>query len=627
VTRLSLDAYADLFRTEAHEHLEVMERALLALEAGGDSTGVDQLFRGLHTIKGMAATMGYAAVERLSHALESRCEPLRAGREPLRADTLSLLLEGVDQLRREVGAVQQGTARAHTDRLLARLAADGAGAEPAAPEPVSRPDPIRLAPAAAPTGSVREDRLVQVLLTPACPFKGGRALLVLRRLEALGDVLGVDPPQPRWMEDGFTGRFAVSVRSGASDEAVGDAVRGAGDVARVVVQPLLGRALGGETGARTVRLEARRLDTLLDLVSELVITRDRLLRQVDGGAPDPGVRRAAQEMGRLVSALQEEVLRTRMLPVSQVFDRFPRLVRDLARELGKAVRLRVEGQALEVDRSLLEALADPVVHLLRNAIDHGIEPPERRAREGKPAEGELRLVARRERAGIMVQVSDDGRGIDREAVLRKARDEGVVPPDTAHLDDVALLRVLARAGFSTAARVTTVSGRGVGVDAALAAVRAMGGSLALETVAGRGTTFTLRFPVTLAITRALLVRAGGATYAIPAAQVLEALELDPALLVAVDGHPGMLLRDEVVPVVPVAERFGAAAQATDGPPPVVLVEAGGRRVALQLEAVLEQRDIVVKPLDSVRGSPPWFSGATLLGDGTPALIVDVASLH
>ncbi len=627
MSRLNLAAYVDLFRTEAREHLGEMERTLLALEVGPAPEHFDLLFRALHTIKGMAAAMGYREVERIAHALESRGDPLRAGREVLRPATLALLFEGVDLLRRGVEAAGEGGTPTDPTPMLARLLADRAGAQGAAPPAVPTVSPETHAPdsTAAPAPA---DRVVQVQLTPECPLKGVRALLVLKRLEALGSIRGTEPPQARWLQDGFTGRFAVTVRAGAGDDALGDAVRAAGDVARVVVRPVLGGDAGRSAGTRTVRLDARRLDTLLDLVSELVITRDRLLRQVEG-AGDRALSRTAQELGRLVSAMQDEVLHTRLLPVSHVFDRFPRLVRDVAQGLGKEVQLVTAGRDLEVDRSLLDSLADPVVHLLRNAIDHGIESPDERRRAGKPPAGLLQLSAVRERAGIVVRVRDDGRGIDRDVVLRRAREQGLVPPGTVALDDEGLLRVVAHPGFSTAARVTTVSGRGVGVDVVSTSVRALGGAVALETEVGRGTTFMLRFPVTLAITRALLVRAGGGTYAIPATQVLETLELDPAMRVVVRGRSGISLRDEVVPVVVLAEQFGVPPEprdGEDGPPPLAVVEAGGRRLAVQLDAVLEQRDIVVKPLETVRGAAPWFSGATLLGDGTPALIVDVASL-
>jgi two-component system chemotaxis sensor kinase CheA len=630
VSRLNLAAYVDLFRTEAREHLGEMERTLLALEAAPAPEHFDLLFRGLHTIKGMAAAMGFREVERLAHALESRGDPLRAGREVLRPATLALLFEGVDLLRSGVETAGEGGTPTDPTPMLARLVADRAGTQTSAP-PAS-PGASASAPPAdggdPGAGHAPADRVVQVQLTPECPLKGVRALLVLKRLEALGTIRGTEPPQARWTQDGFTGRFAVTVRAEVGDDALGDAVRAAGDVARVVVRPALGGDSSRTAGTRTVRLDARRLDTLLDLVSELVITRDRLLRQVEG-AGDRALSRTAQELGRLVSAMQEEVLHTRLLPVSHVFARFPRLVRDVAQGLGKEVQLVTAGRDLEVDRSLLDSLADPVVHLLRNAIDHGIESPDERRRVGKPAAGLLQLSAVRERAGIVVRVRDDGRGIDRDVVLRRAREQGLVPPGTVALDDEGLLRVVAHPGFSTAARVTTVSGRGVGVDVVSTSVRALGGAVALETEVGRGTTFILRFPVTLAITRALLVRAGGGTYAIPATQVLETLELDPAMRVVVRGRSGISLRDEVVPVVVLAEQFGVPPEprdGDDGPPPLAVVEVGGRRLAVQLDAILEQRDIVVKPLETVRGAAPWFSGATLLGDGTPALIVDVASL-
>jgi two-component system chemotaxis sensor kinase CheA len=312
-----------------------------------------------------------------------------------------------------------------------------------------------------------------------------------------------------------------------------------------------------------------------------------------------------------------------------VFDRFPRLVRDIARELGKEVHFTMQGREIELDRSLLDAIGDPILHLLRNALDHGVEDPDTRLAAGKAASGELILRAARDRAAVVIQVQDDGRGIDRDVVLRRAREQGLVDATVGALTDDALLPLLAHPGFSTAKSVTAISGRGVGVDVVNTRVRALGGQLDLETITGAGTVFTMRLPLTLAIIRALLVQVGGARYAIPAAHVMEVLEFNGASRRT--GTLTIRVRDETVPLVALQQRFeddphAPVAANPDGVRHVAIVEVAGRRTALLVDAVLAQQDIVVKPLDAVRGAKPWFSGATVLGDGSPALIVDVSSV-
>jgi two-component system chemotaxis sensor kinase CheA len=635
--------YAALFQSEAREHLEELDAALLALErapaAVETSAHLATLFRGMHTLKGMAAAMGYADVERLSHALESRCEPLRSGAEPLHDAVLALLFEGTDALRAALDVVVlgggTGPASAATEAFLERLAR--ASAVATIPTVGATPTPRSVtgtyAAIASPEGgtTVSGARVVQVELVPDCPLKGVRAMLVLAKLAARGMVQHTVPPQESWQHDAFDGVFAVTLASDDSDDALDTAARSAGDVSRVRISEATPvRAAAAVVTERTVRIDARRLDTLLDLVGELVITRDRMMRALETmERPDRDMQRAARDTARLVTALQDEVLQTRLLPVAQVFDRFPRLVRDVARELGKEVSFTMEGREIELDRSLLDAIADPILHLLRNALDHGIESPELRLANGKPAAGELVLRAARDRAAVVIQVQDDGRGIDRATVLRRAREQGVVAHDVDTLSDDVLLQVIARPGFSTAQSVTTLSGRGVGVDVVNTRVRALGGQLELETIEGEGTVVTLRLPVTLAITRALLVEVQGTTFAIPAAHVEEALAYHETLRVHHAHGPAVTIRDEVVPLVALRERFGMGASSLetgDAEQHIAVVEAGGRRAALLVDGLVAQQDIVVKPLDMVRGATPWFSGATVLGDGSPALIVDVTSL-
>jgi two-component system chemotaxis sensor kinase CheA len=315
-----------------------------------------------------------------------------------------------------------------------------------------------------------------------------------------------------------------------------------------------------------------------------------------------------------------------MVPVWQVFDRFPRLVRDAAHSVHKQVQFVVEGKEVELDRSMLDEVGDPIVHLLRNAVDHGIEPPDVRRAQGKPEAGRLVLSAARDRSAVAIRVTDDGRGIDRSRVLARARENGLVEEGKAELSDDELLRLISRPGFSTADTVSDLSGRGVGIDAVYNRVRSLGGSVDIRSVPGEGTTVTLRLPLTLAIVRSLLARIGDETYAVPMTHVNETVELQPSILRSVQGREVLMLRNDVLPVL----RLRGLMQ-YDGAPPrgleqVVVVEVAERRAALVVDALIGQQEVVVKQFDGVRGALASFSGATILGDGAPALIIDVSSL-
>jgi two-component system chemotaxis sensor kinase CheA len=318
-----------------------------------------------------------------------------------------------------------------------------------------------------------------------------------------------------------------------------------------------------------------------------------------------------------------------MVPVSQVFDRFPRIVRDAARGVGKQVEFAIEGKDIELDRSMLDEIADSIVHLLRNAIDHGIEAPDKRAAAGKPPVGKLVLSAVRDRSAVVIRVSDDGKGIDRERVLAKAKRDGLVDANKTDLTEDELLRLLARPGFSTAEKVTDLSGRGVGVDAVYTRVRSLGGAMDIRSVPGQGTTMILRLPLTLAIVRALLARVDDETYAIPLAHVSETIELTPDLLKTVKGREVLLARDEVLPLFrlrTLVELPGYVAETDIDLEQVVVIDLGDRRCGLVIDELTGQEEIVVKQYDAVHDGLPFFGGATLLGDGTPSLIVDVSSL-
>jgi two-component system chemotaxis sensor kinase CheA len=614
---MDVSKYAALFLDESREHLSGCNQLLLEWERDpAASEPVAGVFRSIHTIKGMAATMGYAGVAQLAHRMENLLDLLRQAKVSAGPGTFQLLFRAVDALGR---AVEDAAAGKDTsaDELEAELdAAAGGEAE------------VSAAPAAQPSGV----RPVRVTLRADALMRGARATLVVRRAEALGRVSALRPPLAHFDRDDFDGRFAFRLLSRATEAEITAALRTAGDVDQIRFEEAPAEA--GIARGRQIRVDLRRLDALMKQVGELVVAKNRL-NEFAGNGGDETLMELGDRISRLVSGMQAEVIAARMTPVGEVFERFPRLVRDLARDLGKRIRFEMEGEEIELDRSILDEIGDPLLHLIRNAADHGVELPDERVAAGKLPEGRILLSASRERNSVALRISDDGRGVDRDAILAKARREGVAEasaPNAARVDgegltDELLLRLLARPGFSTAETVSGVSGRGVGVDVAMTRVRSLGGTLEVKTEVGRGTTFVIRVPLTLAIVRALLADAAGERYAVPLAYVAETVEFDPRSVTAMRNREALLVRDRVIPtvhltdlVLPGSERSGLPRR------PTLILEVGERRTALVVDRLLGQQDIVVEPFDAPRGMPPFVGGATILADGAPALILDAAAL-
>ncbi|HEX3159663.1 MAG TPA: chemotaxis protein CheA [Gemmatimonadaceae bacterium] len=634
---MDLEQYAELFFAESQEHLAAINQALLELETRGDAPeAVDSLFRSVHTLKGMSAAMGYACVAELAHEMETLLDVLRgAGIVP--ADAVQGLFSATDQLEATVARAVAGEDGAidvsATVAALRQLARGSAGTPDVSLTPVR----LDAVPAAV--------RLVRVRQEPHTPLPGVRALLVLRQAERLGRVSDEEPARDALPLEQYGDRFQFRLHTTASPSAIAAAVRSAGDVAEVMVD---GERVGAEAAApaaaiaaaqpaaraasqptsapaaRTIRIDPARLDAMLDLTGELVIARGRLV-ELAAATRDPALQEAVAEVTRHVRAMQEEILAARLVPVWQLFERFPRLVRDAARQVHKEVRFEIEGREIELDRSLLDEIVDPVVHLLRNAVDHGIELPDDRRAAGKDPTGQLVLAALRDRDTVLIRVIDDGKGIDRARVLRRALEQGLVDAGTEALTDEQLLRCISQAGFSTAEQVTGLSGRGVGVDAVQSRLRALGGTMEVDTADGRGTMVTLRLPMTLAIVRAVIARVGGEVYALPAGHVAASGELAAVALTTVRGEPVMVIGDDVLPAVDFRTLVGRPA-GDAGQGEFVVLEGGDRRIGLMVDELTGEQEIVVKRFDGARGALPIFSGATILGNGMPALIVDVGRL-
>lgn len=376
--------------------------------------------------------------------------------------------------------------------------------------------------------------------------------------------------------------------------------------------------------ARHVRIDAKRLDTLMNVMGELVIARDRIA-QIAEKLGDEGLLEATLRASQIVSTLQNEIMTSRMVPVWQVFDRFPRVVRDTARALGKEIEFKIEGKEIELDRSMLDEMGEPVLHLLRNSLDHGIETPAERRAAGKEPMATLTLTAERDRATVLIRVTDDGRGIDQKKVLPRAKKLGLVDQATTRLSEEELVRIISRPGFSTAEKVTDISGRGVGFDIVASKVRALGGSLEVHTDAGLGTNVSMRLPLTLAISRALIARVDNEIYAIQLTHVLETFALSAPMLIDVKGKEVVAIRDDLFPAIWLRDRVGLPASDKSAGQ-VVLVELADKRAALIVDEFVGQQEIVVKQFDGVSASRTLFSGVTILGDGAPALIIDPSIL-
>jgi len=634
----------ETFRQEAQDLLEQIEQGLLDLaHRPGDRSLIDMVFRGLHTLKGSGAMFGFDALAAFTHHCESAFDTVRKGGAPASADLIAAVLAAQDHMRAlaEGRDAPDGVGEALLQQL--RRAIDGA--PPSAPL------------AAAPD---RKTWHVRFSLPADALANGTKPLALLDELRELGDcavrvVTDAIPPlealAPKDCHLGWDVRLTTAhPRSAIEDvfvfliddmtlaiEALDEAGAGAGDgepeiqaeaEAAGPADPVAsadGPAAEAKAGrnADTVRVPAGRLDELMDRVGELVIAQSRL-RQVSAGIADANLRAVSEEIERLAGELRDTMMMVRMVPISQLFGRFRRLTHDLARDTGKTIDFTTQGETTELDKTVIERLADPLVHLIRNAADHGLETPEERLAAGKPAAGQVVLAARQAGAEVIITLTDDGRGVDRARVRAKAEENGLIAPG-AVLADNELLGLIFQPGFSTARSITNLSGRGVGMDVVKRTIESLRGSIEMTSEPGRGSQICLRIPLTLAIIDGLLVRVGTGRYVIPLAAVEECLELSVEQDLRSTGRSLLTVRDRLVPFIRLRELFDTGT-APDPHQKAVVVSTGQERVGLVVDQILGDHQTVIKSMSPVHDDVETFSGATILGDGGVALILDMAHL-
>ena len=623
---MDVNEYLPMFLAEAREHLQELNLAVVEVEERPDNRDkVDEIFRIAHSLKGMSATMGFDRMAALTHEMENVFELLRQqGLEPAAID---VLLECLDALTGAVDAIDtEGVERLEHQELVDRLNDLVRARRPVTEATAPSVEDILVAAA----GRVVHvtARLAEGTLMPAV-----RAFMVLSAAGDHGVVVASTPAEAAL--EGFDGNVVeVWVETNHEADVVAAAVRAVADVAgatadeaapvAVATDVAAGGSAQTKKGSSTVRVDAERLDQLMHLMGELVIHRthvEALALQADV----PGIAHAMQDLTRSSQALQAMVMQVRMVPVEAVFLRFPRLVRDLSTKLGKQVELVLTGKETELDRTVVDALGDPIVHLVRNSLDHGLEPADQRAAAGKPEQGTLEITARHAGGNVVIEVRDDGRGIDPQSVARRAAEQGLISVDAVDTVDMkGAIELLFSPGFSTADVATDISGRGVGMDAVRTTIRELGGEVLIASERGAGTTAQIRLPLTLAIMAALLVEAGGRPFAIQLDRVERTLRLADDTVRSVAGRQMLVQRDGVLPLVSATRALGYPE--TQAPTHAVIVRGGDQRLALAVDLLVGQRELVTRPLPVELGSATALSGGAVLSNGEIALIVDCDAL-
>ncbi|HEX7873515.1 MAG TPA: chemotaxis protein CheA [Sphingobium sp.] len=648
------------FRVEAADLLDGIEEALLDLGHRLDDRDlIDAVFRGMHTLKGSGAMFGFDALAGFTHHCETAFDRVRKGLAPATQELVAVILSAMDHMRALVDGDGTGL-EATGDEILGRLQAaigDSADTTHAAPVAAAVAETVAAAPASA-------GWRLFFRLPPDAMANGTNPLVLLDELRDLGEcrvvartdaIPALTDLNPTECHFGWD----VELRGDISRDDIDDVFifvmddmelriepldaepAEAVEAAPVVVeeQPLVvAKATDAvpEAAARTatkpagesVRVPAERLDLLMDRVGELVIVQSRLSQlaagDIHGPAGELALRSISEEIERLSSELRDTMMVLRMVPIASLFGRFRRLVHDLARETGKSIDLITEGESTEVDKTVAERLADPIVHLVRNSCDHGLETEAERIAAGKPAAGQVRLSAQQAGGEVLITIQDDGRGIDRERVRAKAESNGLIQPGQS-VSDHDLLQMIFAPGFSTAAAVTNLSGRGVGMDVVKRTIEGLRGSIDMKSEAGKGSTITLRIPLTLAIIEGLLVRIGTGRYVIPLAAVEECIELPLEEDMRSRGRSFLQIRDNLVPFLRLRELFDTGTR-PDPHQKVVVIATAGERVGLVVDQIIGSHQTVIKSMSSLHRDVASFSGATILGDGGVALILDVVQL-
>ncbi len=688
---MDMTQYLQIFIEESNEHVQSLNQSLLQLEKDpGDNSVLNEIFRVAHTIKGMAGTMGFTKMTKLTHDMENVLQAIRNNEINVTSDLVDVLFKCLDALENYVSTIVATSTegdKEYTDIMIAlKSILENKGTTSAAPvstkgnDNKSSKDKARYI-----TEKLEFDEFernavnkaidmgmhaikITVVLNKGCLLKAARAFVIFQTLEKYGEIVKAQPMVQDIEDEKFDSEFTVVVISKENEQLFSNEINSIAEVEEVLVSTLSKFSMDASNAEadkkgeaeetekvehiektaskddntheaakqnvahkktqRTVRVDIDRLDVLMNLVGELIITKTRL-EESDITSNEQEYRETIEYLERITTNLNDAVMKVRMVPVETVFNRFPRMVRDIAKDLGKDIQLIMSGEETELDRTVIDEIGDPLIHMLRNSCDHGLESTERRRELGKPEVGTINLTAYQSGNNVIIQVSDDGSGINTEKTKAKAIEKGIITKEEAlNMTQQEAIELLFRPSFSTADKVTGLSGRGVGLDVVKTKIEQVGGTVEVESQKNKGSSFIIKLPLTLAIYQALLVNVGKEKYFIPLGSIYQIYNWSADEVKTVQGQEIILLRNMVVPITRLADTLDIVDSDNKDKKQlkIVIVRKGEKLSGLVVDSVIGQQEIVIKSLGKILSGIKYFAGATILGDGSVALIIDVNSI-
>ena len=690
---METNQYMEMFLDESREHLQSLNDGLLSLENDPEDLSVlNEIFRNAHTLKGMSATMGYTKTAELTHDMENLLDMLRKEQLKVSEEIIDVIFKCVDALQEMVDNIANGDGEDAVDvselvRMVNAIANGESVSQAEAETGVKLPGTPAESEAeekqAAPAGCELNDTDILVIkeaknsglvpfwvhveIADTCLLKSARSYMVMNVLDELGDVIKSVPPAQDLEQEKFEHSFEVCIVTAADAKKIEESVAAISEISAVKAtevvldapkpaaeapkaaapaavpkkaaakpaaskapdkQPAAKHDKKAHLGGQSVRVDIEKLDSLMNLVGELVTNKVRL-EQIGMTHRLTELTETLEQMDRVTTDLQSVVMKVRMVPVSQVFNRFPRMVRDLAKELNKDINLTIEGEDTELDRTVIDEIGDPLMHLLRNSLDHGVEHPDDREAKGKPRTGEVGLIARHEGNNVVIMVTDDGAGINAEKIRNKAVEKGMISREEADaLPDSDAVRLIFLPGFSTADVITDVSGRGVGMDVVRSKIESLGGHVDVETQIDKGSVFKIKLPLTLAIIQAMLVKVQDEMYAIPLGSIDSTINITPDDIKTVQNKEVIVLRGQIIPIARLNEVLSVPKGESGDEDDifVVVVHVGDHKMGIVVDNLIGQQEIVIKTLGKLLSGLKMLAGATDLGDGHVAMILDVSAL-
>lgn len=664
---MDINQYLEIFIEEAHEHLQNLNQNLLNLENNpNDSLVLNEVFRSAHTLKGMAGTMGFDTILNLTHDMENVLDAVRNGKLNINSGILDVLFECLDFLEESINYIAENGKESsnNADILKKKLlniintgsVADNQNSQNQSEESLNdfqfNQYDENIAEKAINQGM--KVYKIEVVLNKDCMLKSARAFVVFKSIEKYAEIFKSYPAPEDIEDERFDYKFRIAIITSESKERIKKDIESISEIENVIieeyhisdkVQPILSQEVAVALESKeeneeieehhtkrkvgkTVRVDINRLDNLMNLVSELIIIKTRL-EDIDSDSKNQNMAEAVEYLERITTNLHDAVMKVRMVPIERVFNRFPRMVRDLSRELGKDIQLNISGEETELDRTVIDEIGDPLIHLIRNAIDHGIENKNERIRNNKNPVGNIFLRAYQDGNSVVIEVEDDGKGIDIEKIKKKAVENNILnKSDADGLTEKEAIDLLFNPGFSTADTISDISGRGVGLDVVKTKIESLGGTVGVETIANKGSKFIIRLPLTLAIIQALLVVVGEEKYAIPLNSIKEITSIEKDSIRNVQGQEVILYRNSVLPIIRLAEVLDVETSVVKDEEEitVVVVKKGDKNTGLIVDGLIGQQEIVIKSLGKYLAGIKDIAGATILGDGQVALIIDTNTI-